>query len=68
MADEFAGQKRAKYETFDLKFYPNRSATFDAEGRKWSVRYVREPNRWPGDHFSIYVDDATGEITFIGGR
>jgi len=60
MADEFAGQKLAKYGTFDLKFYPDRSATFNPKTKNWFVHYMREPNRWPGDHFSVYVDDTTG--------
>lgn len=68
MADQFAAEKRAKYETFDLKFYPKRSATFNAERKNWFVSYVRKPNRWPGDHFAIYIDDTTGELKYIGGR
>jgi len=67
MADRFAAEKRAKYETLDLKFYPDRSAKFKAERKSWYVHYTRVPNRWPGDHFSIYVDDTTGEMKFIGG-
>jgi len=67
MADRFAAEKRAKYETFNLKFYPDRSAKFKAERKGWYVNYMRVPNRWPGDHFSIYVDDATGELKYIGG-
>lgn len=68
MTDEFAGQKKTKYETFDLKFYPNRSATYNPKTKKWFVHYMRKPNRWPGDHFSVYVDDTTGELRYIGGR
>lgn len=68
LADQFAAEKQAKYETFDLKFYPNRSATYNPKAKKWFVHYMREPNRWPGDHFSINVDDTTGELKFIGGR
>ena len=67
MADRLAAEKRAKYETLDLKFYPDRSAKFKAERKSWFVHYMRVPNRWPGDHFSIYVDDATGELKYIGG-
>jgi hypothetical protein len=68
MADEFAAERMAKYKNFDLKFYPNRSAKFQAEWKNWYVSYRREPNRWVGDHFSVYVDDATGELKYIGGR
>jgi hypothetical protein len=67
MADRFAAEKRDKHETFDLKFYPDRSAKFKTERKSWYVHYTRVPNRWPGDHFSIYVDDTTGEMKFIGG-
>ena len=68
IADRFAAEKRTKYETLDLKFYPDRSAKFKAERKNWYVHYMRVPNRWPGDHFSIYIDDATGELKYIGGR
>jgi HEAT repeat protein len=67
MADEFATKRRAKYETFDLNFYPKRSAKFNAERKSWFVPYIRTPNRWPGDHFSILVDDSTRELKYIGG-
>jgi hypothetical protein len=67
MADRFAAEKRAKHETFDLKFYPDRSAKFKTERKSWFVHYTRVPNRWPGDHFSIYVDDTTGEMKLFGG-
>lgn len=68
MADEFAKQKRAVHETFDLKFYPERKATFDIEDAVWWVHYDRKPNRYPGDHFGIRISDATGETDYIGGR
>ena len=61
LADAFAAKKRAEYEIFDLKFYPERKAAYDSRMKKWVVHYVRRPNRWPGDHFSVLVDDATGE-------
>ena len=67
MADGFAAEKRGKHETFDLKFYPDRSAKFKTERKSWYVHYTRVPNRWPGDHFSVYVDDTTGEMKFFGG-
>ncbi len=68
MADEFAARRLAKYETFDLKFYPTRFAKFSARTKTWYVQYAREPNRRLGDHFSVYVDDTTGKLKYIGGR
>jgi hypothetical protein len=32
------------------------------------VHYHRKPNRYPGDHFAIRVDDNNGELQYIGGR
>ncbi|MFC1736972.1 twin-arginine translocation signal domain-containing protein [Candidatus Hydrogenedentota bacterium] len=47
---------------------PDRTAEFDPETRTWFVLYTREPNRWLGDHFSIHVNDTTGELKYFGGR
>jgi hypothetical protein len=67
LADRFAAEVRAQYEKFDLKLYPNRTAKYDPKMKKWVVHYMRRPNRWPGDHFSILVDDSTRELKYIGG-
>jgi hypothetical protein len=67
LADKFAAARRARYEALDLRFYPDRAAKFNPERKSWFVHYTREPNRWPGDHFSVYVDDTTGELKFYRG-
>jgi hypothetical protein len=52
---------------FDLKFYPNPKAVYHPEDDKWTVYYTREPNRHPGDFFSITVSDKTRRTKFYGG-
>ncbi len=68
LADAFAKQKREQHEPFDLKFYPDRKAEFDSRDDVWWIHYNRKPNRYPGDHFGIRVDDTTEELQFFGGR
>ena len=73
MADRFAAERRSKYKTFDLTSF-QRQAEFDAHRKVWNVRYLlapesRESPIAPGsDHFSITVDDRTGELKYFGGR
>jgi len=65
--DAHARQAVEHYEPFDLKWYPERAATFDESTGKWWVHYWREPNRMPGDHFSIEVNDSTRTVQLWGG-
>ena len=67
IADALAVEKKRQYDGFDLKYYPERFPQIDIEGKKWDVLYWRVPNRWPGDHFTITVNDATGETKYFGG-
>ncbi len=67
LADAFAKQKIQRYEKFDLKFYPERAASFDPKRQRWSVHYDRKPMRFFGDFIIIFIDDRTGKITYQGG-
>jgi len=67
LADARAKADHERYEPFDLKFYPDRKAQFEPEQRAWWVLYWHTPNRHPGDHFAIRIDDATGAIEVFGG-
>ena len=67
IADALAIETKRQFEGFDLKQYPERFPQIDLEGKEWSIVYWRVPNRWPGDHFSITVNDATGEAKYFGG-
>jgi len=40
--------------------------TCNADGDKRRVFFHTEPNRWPGDHCTVYVSDSG--IRYIGGR
>jgi len=62
LADRFAKQKIPK---FDILNYPDRSAKFDPISNEWFIHYAR--NRYPGDHFSIMIDDGTKKKRFLGG-
>lgn len=64
-ADKFAKNRQGKDDAFDLKHYPNRRAEFDPERNTWRVLYVREPNRWPGDYFMIFVEGTTGTMDYL---
>ena len=68
LADDYAKSVREKHETFDLKDYPDRTAKFDGESGWWWVFYDHEPNRWPGDHFGLRVNDRTRRLEYFGGR
>jgi hypothetical protein len=67
LADTFAKARHEQYEPFDPSRYPDRSATYDATSETWSVHYMRIPNRYPGDHFTIRVADSTREMKYVGG-
>jgi len=67
LADTFAKERREQYEPFDPSRYPDRSATYDATSETWWVHYMRVPNRYPGDHFTIMVADRTRELNYVGG-
>ena len=73
MADRLAVERRSKYKVLDLKSF-NRSAEFNAHSKVWSVRYLLAPEQrnqplpLGSDHFSILVDDRTGEMKYLGGR
>lgn len=60
-ADELAIEKG-----FDLNFYPQREANYS--GSAWWIHYDRVPNRYPGDHFMIKIDDDNQSIELIGGE
>ena len=64
-ADRFAGDH---VRDFDLDHYPDRRCEYDEAQKSWSVFYHRVPNRWPGDHFMVKVDDQTEQSKFIRGR
>jgi hypothetical protein len=68
LADAFAKRKREEHEPFDLKFYPDRKARFEPKDDVWWILYNRKPNRYPGDHFGVRVDDNTEELSYFGGR
>jgi hypothetical protein len=65
MADEHAAGIKKK--DFDLKYYPDRKAEYNEVEHSWLIFYTRQPNRWPGDHFAIIIQDETGEIRYHGG-
>ena len=73
MADRLAVERRSKYKVLDLKSF-NRSAEFNAHSKVWSVRYLlapelrNQPLPIGSDHFSILVDDGTGEMKYLGGK
>jgi hypothetical protein len=58
MAKEFATQRGT-----DLQGYPEPTPTF--KQGEWRVSFAR--HRYPGDHFTVYINDATGEMKFFGG-
>ena len=64
LADEFA---KNNVPGFELENFPDRTAEYDAESNSWWIMYIREPSRWPGDHFSVTIDDATNQIEMVGG-
>jgi hypothetical protein len=51
----------------NLRHYPGRKAEYSKDKDEWSIYYWREPNRWPGDHFTVYVHDKTGTTRVRGG-
>ena len=72
MADDFATHKfiTHKWEQgagLDLIYYPHRKPIYDSDAKGWTIFYDREPSRWPGDHFTIRINDVTKEITYHGG-
>jgi hypothetical protein len=67
LSDVYAKNIRNQY-GFDLKFYPDRKPVFNESRKTWQVLYSRQPNRWPGDHFSIVLNDETKEMKYHGGK
>jgi hypothetical protein len=73
MADRLAAERRSKDKTFDLTSF-SRNAEFDGHSKRWRVYYMLAPElrdlRLPtgSDHFSIQIDDRTGEMKYFGGR
>ena len=63
MADAFARGRRGSPESFDPRYYPTREAYFDPDRRVWWIRYG--PDRWPGDRFSIRIDDDTEQRQYF---
>lgn len=49
----------------DLEAYEQPTA--DLDGGKWHLHYLGK-RRMVGDHFTVYVDDATGEARLVLGR
>ena len=64
IADECAKANKA---SIDLGNYPDRAPKYSQTARSWSVLYHRVPNRWPGDHFVVTVDDASGQAKLLPG-
>jgi len=68
LADQFVGAHLGIGGVpFDFAAYPARKATLGDDGKTWWVNYMHVPNRTPGDHFSLRIDDATGAIKVFGG-
>ena len=65
LADEYAKKNKRD---IDLADYPDRNPGYKSDSKSWSVLYHRVPNRWPGDHFMVVVDDLTKEARLIRGR
>lgn len=57
----------AQTHDIDLAEYQMPSIEYDSENKEWFVSYVIKPPTPPGGHFSIIVDDTTGEAKFQGG-
>ena len=67
LAEKFVQEKEFDSKDFDAKDYALRYVKFSSVSQEWSLYYVREPVNYPGDHFSIRIHDATGEMRFLGG-
>jgi hypothetical protein len=58
----------ARQNGVQLQYYRVSRARFAPDQQRWWVLYARDPQRVPGDHFGISVDDRTKETSFFGGR
>ena len=41
---------------------------YDESRTNWSLLFWGKPQRYPGNHFSVYINDHTRKTSFIGGR
>ncbi|MBN1846540.1 MAG: DUF4139 domain-containing protein [Sedimentisphaerales bacterium] len=67
LADAHARRVKQTDQGFDLNNYPDRRPVYNESQGAWWVHYQRRPNRWPGDHFAIEIDDETQAIRYHGG-
>jgi len=67
IADALAADKLGQSGGGIPKYYPERFPEIDLDGETWGLSYRHVPTRWIGDHFTILVDDATGEAKLFGG-
>lgn len=68
MADAFAKQNReADNKPFILQNYPHRRAQYSEKDQTWWVDYIqRPPYKDITDHFSVRINDLTGEMLYFG--
>jgi hypothetical protein len=64
IADDYV---RNRSRGIDLSYYPNRKPKYDERAGSWRIFYWREPNRYPGDHFTVIIHDKTLNIERWGG-
>jgi hypothetical protein len=63
-----AARKSATEAKKELAGYKASLPYYDPAKQTWYVYFEHVPNRYPGDHFSVFVDDRTGKARYFGGQ
>lgn len=53
---------------YQLSDYLEPTIDFDQDRKEWRVFFDHTPPGQPGSHFSVWVNDQTGEARIVPGR